>query len=72
MRIYAVKQVFRFLKGIRLHRKSRKIRFFLSEKTYFTSYVRNMFYATILYKYHGYYQGQIILMPNVITAVINV
>ena len=25
--------------------------FFFSKKTYFTSYVRNMFYATILYKY---------------------
>ena len=24
-----------------------------SEKTYFTSYVRNMLWATILYKYHG-------------------
>ena len=25
---------------------------FFSEKTYFTSYVRSIFYATILYKYH--------------------
>ena len=27
--------------------------FFFSEKTYVTPYVRNMFWATILYKYHG-------------------
>ena len=25
---------------------------FLLERTYFTSYVRNLFWATILYKYH--------------------
>ena len=38
--------------SIWLHRKSRQIRFLFSEKTYFTSYLRNMFWATILYKYH--------------------
>ena len=27
----------------------------ISEKTYLTTYVRNMFLATILYKYHGTY-----------------
>ena len=42
--------LFRFVKGIWLHRKSRQICF--SEKTYFTSSVRNMFWATIFYKYH--------------------
>ena len=46
---YGVNNVFRFVQGILLHRKSRQIR----KKTYFTSYVRNMFLATILYKYHA-------------------
>ena len=27
---------------------------FFSEKTYFTSYVRNMFWANISYKYHNF------------------
>ena len=39
-------QEFRFVEGVWLHRKS------FPEKTFFTSYVRNMFWATILYKYH--------------------
>ena len=50
MRTYGVNQVFRFVEGIWLHRKSRQIREKKnSEKTYFTSYVRNMF-CNILYK----------------------
>ena len=28
---------------------------YFSKKTYFTSYVRNMFWATILFKYHDHY-----------------
>ena len=48
MRTYGENQAFRFVEGIWLHRKSRQIRFFFSEQTYFTSYVR-MFLATILY-----------------------
>ena len=48
---YGVNQAFRFVEGISLHRKSRQIQFF-SEKIYFTSYVRNMIWAAILYKYH--------------------
>ena len=36
-----VNQVFRFVEGIWLHRKSRQIRE-ETEKAYFTSYVRNM------------------------------
>ena len=51
MRTYGVNQEYRFVGGIWLHRKSRQIRFF-SEITYFPSYVRNMFWATILYKYY--------------------
>ena len=31
---------------------NRQIRYFFLEKTYFTSFVRNVFWATILYKYH--------------------
>ena len=46
--IYGVHQVFRFVEGIWLLRKSRHIRIFFSEGTY----VRNMVWATILYKYH--------------------
>ena len=53
VRTYGVNQVFRFVKGIRLLRKYRQIRLF-SEKTYFTSNVRNMFWTTILYKYHAH------------------
>jgi len=34
------KHGFRFVEGIWLHRKSSQIQFFISEKTYFTSYVR--------------------------------
>ena len=43
--VYGENQAFRFFEGIWLQRKSRQIRFFFSEKTYFTSYVRNMFRA---------------------------
>ena len=45
MRKYEVNQAFRFVEGIWLNRKSRQI---LSEKPYFKSYARNMFWATIL------------------------
>ena len=54
MRTYGVNQAFSFVEGIWLHRKSRQIRKIISENTYFTSYVRIMFCATILYKYHGH------------------
>ena len=53
MRTYWVNQIFRFVEGIWLNRKSQQIRLF-SKKAYFISYVRNMFWATILYKYHEY------------------
>ena len=33
------------------------VKFFFSEKAYFTLYVRNMFRATTLYKYHDRAQG---------------
>ena len=52
VRTYEVDQAFRFFEGIWLHRKSRQIRNF-SENTYFTSFVRNMFWATFLYKNYG-------------------
>ena len=42
VRAYTVNQVFRFADGIRLLRKSRRI-----------SNVRNRFWDTILYNYHG-------------------
>ena len=42
MRTYGVNQAFQFVEGIWLHRKSRQIRFFFSERP-FTAYVRNMF-----------------------------
>mgnify|MGYP001334984726 CR=1 FL=1 len=42
VRKYGVNQVFRFVKFGYIHRVV-KSDFFLSEKTYFTSYVRNMF-----------------------------
>ena len=48
VRIYEVNQAFRFVEGIWLQRKSCQIRNFLSEKTYFTACVRNMFWATYL------------------------
>ena len=51
LRTYGVHQKIRLVEGIWLHRNIRQILFF-SEKTYLTSYVRNMFWATILYKYH--------------------
>ena len=42
MHTYGVHQAFRFIECIWSHRKSRQIRFFSSEKTFFTSYVRNI------------------------------
>ena len=53
MHTYGVNQAFRFVEGTWLYQKSRQIRFFVSEKTYFTSYLRNVFGATVLYKYHS-------------------
>ena len=52
MHTYGVNQTFGLVEGIWLLRQSRQIRFF-SENTYFTTYVRNMFWAAILYKYYG-------------------
>ena len=43
MRTNGVNQAFRFGKGIRLNEKSRQIGLFFTEKTCFTSYVRNIF-----------------------------
>ena len=45
VRTYGINQVFRFVEGIWLRRKSCQIR-------NFTSYVRNKILATMLYKYH--------------------
>ena len=56
IRTNGVNKAFRFVEGIWLHRKSRQIRLFL-EETYFTSYVRNMFWDTFSYKYHVIYVG---------------
>ena len=50
MRTYGVNQAFQFVEGIWLHQKSRQIWFF-SENNFSTSYVRNMYWATISYKY---------------------
>ena len=44
---------FGFGEGIWLHRRIRQIRSLFWEKTDFTSYVRNMIWDTILYKYNG-------------------
>ena len=44
---YEVNQTFRFAEEIFLYRKISQIRFFLA-----TSFLRNMFWATIQYKYH--------------------
>ena len=48
--IWAI-SVILFLQGMWLDREQSQIRFFLSEKTYYTSHVRNMFWATILCKF---------------------
>ena len=57
IRTYGVKQEFRFDEGVWLHRKSGQIRFFLSRKIpFFTSCVRNVLWATILYKNHVNYR----------------
>ena len=53
LRTYGVNQEFRFAEGIWLHRKSRRIPFYFRKKTFFTSYMRNMFWATISYKNHA-------------------
>ena len=50
---YGVNKAFRFRQGIWVHRKSRQIRLLFLEKAYFTLFVRNIFRATILYKYHA-------------------
>ena len=42
MRTHRVKQEFRFVEGIWLHRKSRQTRFFFRKKTFFSSSVRNV------------------------------
>ena len=49
---YGVNQFFRFVKGFCYIERIVKSDFLLSEKTYFTSYVHNLFWATISYKYH--------------------
>ena len=53
MRTFGMNQVFQFVECIWLDQKSRQMRKTISEKAYFLSYVRNMFWATILYKYNG-------------------
>jgi len=52
MRTHGVNQAFWFVEGIWLHRESHQIRFFFRKKTLFTSYVRNVNWATISYKNH--------------------
>ena len=52
VRKFEVNKVFLFFDGICYIEGVVKLDCF-SEKTYFTSYVRNMFWATILYKYKG-------------------
>ena len=42
MRTYGVNEAFRFVEGIRLHRKSRQIRKKHSEKTSFAPYVHTI------------------------------
>ena len=59
---YGVKPGFRFVEGIGYIERVVKFCFFFSEKTSFTAYVRYMFWATILYKYHG--GGQTLLKFN--------
>ena len=54
MRTHGVNQAFRFVEGIWLHRKSHQIRFFFREKILFSSYVRNVKWASILYKSRDY------------------
>ena len=61
MRTYGVKQVFQFVEGIWLHRKSRQIRGFFREITWFTSYVRKLFLVTILYQYQNIVYGTVVL-----------
>ena len=55
MRTNGVNQAFRFVEGIWLHWKSHKLRLFFRKKTLFTSYVRNVKWATIYYKNHGFF-----------------
>ena len=51
VRTYGVIQTFRFAEGIK-----RVVNFdFFSVLTYLTAYVRNMFWATNLYKYNNAY-----------------
>ena len=57
MRTYGVNQEFRFDEGIWLHRKSGQIRFFFQKILVFTSCVRNVFWATILYKNDDRHRG---------------
>ena len=45
-----INEVFRFVEGIFYIEKV--VKSDILEKTYFTSYALNMFWATILYKYH--------------------
>ena len=51
MRTYGVDQVFRFVEGSYVDRGVKADIF--SEKDLFTSYVRNIFWAAILYKSNG-------------------
>ena len=50
-----VNHAFRFFEAFGYNERVVKSDFFLSENTYLTSYVHNMFWATILYKYHVKY-----------------
>ena len=52
MRSYGVNQAFDLFKALVYIERVVKSEFIFRKKTYFTSYVRNIFLATILYKYH--------------------
>ena len=53
VRTYEFNLVFRFVEYIYTYIERVVKSDYFSVKTYFTSNVRNMFWATILYKYHG-------------------
>ena len=56
MRTYEANQEFRFAEGIWSNRKGVKSDFCFWKRPFFTSYMCNMFWATILYKNHAYYR----------------
>ena len=63
MGTYGVNQAFRFLKAVSDIERVVLPNFF-SEKTHFTTYVRNIFLATILYTYHASILGKFVSMRD--------